>query len=189
MDGQWLFHPRGGHPPKRLLFEGGATLNALGINGPFLLAQIINFLAIMWLLRMFLYEPVLKMLEERKEKIRESLNAAEKARADAATHSAENEKIMAEARRQAQEIIRQAEERARRRESEIVAEAREAANALKERASGEIEYERQQALSSLRDEVAQLSLVIARKAIGQELKLNKRAHARIVDEVLAEVGK
>ena len=164
-------------------------MDALGINGPFLLAQIINFLVIMWLLRTFLYEPVLNMLEQRKEKIRESLNAAEKARAEASTRSAENEKIIADARRQAQDIIRQAQERAQRSEAEMVAKARNEANALKERAKGEIEQERQQALSSLRKEVAQLSLTIARKAIGEELKLNKRAHARIVDEVLAEVGK
>ncbi|MGB0384976.1 MAG: F0F1 ATP synthase subunit B [Ardenticatenaceae bacterium] len=164
-------------------------MDALGINGGFLLAQIVNFLAIMLLLRMFLYEPVLNMLEERKEKIRTSLNAAEEARAQAATRSAENEKIIAEARREGQKIIQQAEERARRREAEIMAEAREAAEMVKKRASSEIDYERQQALSSLRGEVAQLSLAIARKAIGQELKLNRRAHARIIDEVLAEVGK
>lgn len=164
-------------------------MDALGINGPFLLAQIVNFLVIMTLLRMFLYQPVLKMLEERKEKIRESLNAAEKARSEAATQSAQNEKIIADARRQGQDIIRQAEERARRRENEILAKAREEASALKERAASESQYERQQALSSLREEVAQLSLSIARKAIGEELKLNRRAHARIVDEVLAEVGK
>ena len=164
-------------------------MDALGINGPFLLAQIVNFLVIMTLLRMFLYQPVLNMLEERKEKIRESLNAAEKARSEAASQSAQNEKIIADARRQGQDLIRQAEERARRRENEILAEARETASALKERAASESEYERQQALSSLREEVAQLSLAIARKAIGEELKLNRRAHARIVDEVLAEVGK
>ena len=164
-------------------------MDALGINGPFLLAQIVNFLVIMTLLRMFLYQPVLNMLEERKEKIRESLAAADHARAEAATRSAEQDKIIADARRQGQEIIRQAEERARLRENQILAEAREAANALKERAASESEYERQQALSSLREEVAQLSLSIARKAIGEELKLNRRAHARIVDEVLAEVGK
>ena len=164
-------------------------MDALGFNGPFLLAQIVNFLVIMTLLRMFLYEPVLNMLEERKEKIRESLAAADKARAEAATRSAEQDKIIADARRQGQDLIRQAEERARRRENEILAEARETASALKERAASESEYERQQALSSLREEVAQLSLAIARKAIGEELKLNRRAHARIVDEVLAEVGK
>lgn len=160
-------------------------MDALGINGPFLLAQIINFLIIMTLLRMFLYEPVLNMLAQRREKIRESLSAAETARAEAATRSRENEEIIAKARRDAQDIMRQAEESARRRESDILAQARTEANAIKERAGSEIDYERQQAMASLREEVAQLSLQIARKTIGASL-VNEQAHSRIVDEILSE---
>lgn len=163
-------------------------MDALGINGTFLIAQIINFLAIMALLRMFLYEPVLNMLEERREKIRESLSAADKARAEAAAKTAENEKIIADARRDAQRIIGQAQETAKRREADILAGAQKEAAAIKERAQSEIEYERQQVMSSVRDQVAELSLAIARKTIGASL-VDKRAHARIVNEVLAEVGK
>lgn len=160
-------------------------MDALGINGPFLLAQIINFLVIMAILRMFLYQPILNMLEQRREKIRESLSAAETARAEAATRGRENEEIIAKARREAQEIINAAQERAKRVETDIVAQANQEAAARKERATGEIEYERQQAMSSLRDEVAQLSLAIARKTIGASL-VNEQAHARIVDEYLSE---
>lgn len=163
-------------------------MDALGINGTFLLAQIINFLIIMTVLRMFLYEPVLNMLEERREKIRESLSAAETARAEAAAQTAENEKIIAEARRDAQKIINQAQEAAKRRQADIMAQASKEAAALKERAQNEIEYERQQVMSGVRDQVAQLSLSIARKTIGASL-VDKRAHGRIVNEVLAEVGK
>jgi F-type H+-transporting ATPase subunit b len=163
-------------------------LDALGINGFFLLAQIINFLLIMMLLRMFLYEPVLNMLQERREKIRESLSAAETARAEANAKTAENEKIIADARRDAQKIINQAQETAKRREADILASAQKEAAAIKERAQTEIEYSRQQVMTSVREQVAQLSLAIARKTIGASL-VDKRAHARIVNEVLAEVGK
>lgn len=163
-------------------------MDALGINGTFLLAQIINFLAIMILLKMFLYEPVLKMLEERRDKIRESLSAAETARAEAAAQTAENDKIIADARRDAQKIINQAQEAAKRRQADIMAQAQKEATALKERAQNDIEYERQQVMTDVRDQVAQLSLSIARKTIGASL-VDKRAHARIVNEVLAEVGK
>ncbi|MGH2544259.1 MAG: F0F1 ATP synthase subunit B [Ardenticatenaceae bacterium] len=162
-------------------------MDALGINGPFLLAQIINFLLIMWLLRMYLYRPVLNMLEQRREKIRESLSAAETARAEAATRTRENEEILAQARREAQDIVRQAEESARRRADQILADANAEASARKERALQEAEYERQQAMAAVRDEVAQLSLSIARKTIGASL-VDERAHGRIVEQVLAEVG-
>jgi F-type H+-transporting ATPase subunit b len=159
-------------------------VEALGINLYFLLAQIVNFVVIMALLRMFLYKPMLNMLENRREKIRESLSAAEKARAEAANRSRENEEIIAQARRQAQDIIRQAEERAKQREVQIVAEANSAVEALRSKGQQDVEYERQQAMASLRGEVAQLSLAIARKTIGASL-VNETAHARIVDEVLS----
>lgn len=162
-------------------------MEALGLNGPFLIAQIINFLVIMWLLRRFLYQPLLNLLNERREKIRESLSAAETARAEAAQRSRENEEIIAEARREAQSIIRQAEESARRRESELIAKAREEADQLVKRAEGDLENERQQMMAELRNEVAQLSLQIARKTIEASL-VDEKAHARIVDQVLAEVG-
>jgi F-type H+-transporting ATPase subunit b len=159
-------------------------VEALGINLNFLIAQIVNFLLLMLILRMVLYRPMLNMLETRREKIRESLSAAEKARAEAANRSRENEEIIAEARRQAQDIIRQAEDRAKQREVQIVAEASANVDAMKSKAQQEVEYERQQAMASLRGEVAQLSLAIARKTIGASL-VNEQAHARIVDEVLS----
>lgn len=159
-------------------------MEALGINLNFLIAQIVNFLLLMAILRMVLYRPMLNMLETRREKIRESLSAAEKARAEAANRGRENEEIIAQARRQAQDIIRQAEERAKQREVQIVAEASASVEAMKTKGQQEVEYERQQAMASLRGEVAQLSLAIARKTIGASL-VNEQAHARIVDEVLS----
>lgn len=159
-------------------------MEALGINGPFLLAQIINFLVIMTLLRMFLYRPVLNMLDQRRERIRESLSAAETARAEAATRTRENEEVLAQARREAQEIVRQAQETARRSQDEILAQARREADAIAQRAQVDVANERQQALAGLREEVGQLSLAIARKTIGASL-VNEQAHARIVDDFLA----
>ncbi len=163
-------------------------MEALGINGVYLLVYIINFLLIMWLLRTFLYGPILNMLEQRREKIRESLSAAETARAEAATRTRDNEEILSQARREAQEIVRQAHDNARRQADELLARANEEAEARKRRALEEAEQERQQALSGLRGEVAQLSLAIARKTISASL-VDERAHRQIVDEVLAEVGR
>ena len=55
----------------------------LGINGPFLLAQIVNFIVLFLLLRRFLYPPLVKMLDERKQRIAEGLAAADVARKEA----------------------------------------------------------------------------------------------------------
>ncbi len=162
-------------------------MEALGINGPFLVAQIVNFLIVLWLLNRFLYKPILNMLDQRRERIRESLSAAETARAEAATQTRNNEEVLAQARREAQELRRQAQESAQREREEILARAQRDAEALTQRAQSEIAYERQQAMAGLREEVAQLSLAIARKTIGQSL-VNEQAHSRIVEEFLAEAG-
>ncbi|MCB0078437.1 MAG: F0F1 ATP synthase subunit B [Anaerolineales bacterium] len=163
------------------------ALGKLGINLPYLIAHIINFLLLMWLLRRFLYGPIMNMLEQRREKIRESLSAAETARAEAAEQSANNEAIIAEARKQARAIVAKSEEDARRRADEIMARANAEAEERRQRVVSDLDEERQAMQSQVRDEVARLSLAIARKTIGASL-VNESAHRQIVDEVMAEVG-
>lgn len=162
-------------------------MEGLGINGPFLISQIINFLVLFFVLKRILYKPVLNMLETRREKIRESLAAAETARAEAATRGKENEEIIARAHAEARQIVQRAEESARRREADILAKAQQEAGAVSERERQQIAYERQQAMSQLRDEVARLSLDIARRTVSASL-INEAAHSRIVNEVLEEAG-
>lgn len=159
---------------------------ALGINGPFLIAQIINFLVIMFLLRMFLYEPILNLLAQRRERIRESLNAAEAARAEVQASNQRVEEEVAKARREGQEIIARAREAAERQAAEIVAQSRVQAEAEAARLRDEVAYERQQMVSELRGQVAELSLAIAQKVIGQALSTADQR--RLVDQFLAEAG-
>lgn len=159
---------------------------ALGINLPFLIAQIVNFVVLLILLRMFLYEPVLNMLAQRRERIRESLNAAEAARAEVQATNVRAEEEIAKARREGQEIIARAREAAERQAAEILAQARQQAEAEAARMREEIAYERQQMVSELREQVAQLSLAIAQKVIGRALSTaDQRA---LIDQFIAEAG-
>src|SRR5690606_7535454 len=158
----------------------------LGINLPFLIAQIVNFVVLLILLRMFLYEPVLNMLAQRRERIRESLNAAEAARAEVQATNVRAEEEIAKARREGQEIIARAREAAERQAAEILAQARQQAEAEAARMREEIAYERQQMVSELREQVAQLSLAIAQKVIGRALSTaDQRA---LIDQFIAEAG-
>jgi F-type H+-transporting ATPase subunit b len=161
-------------------------LEALGINGPFLLAQIVNFALMFVLLRMFLYEPILNMLAQRRERIRESLSAAETAQAEVQATTQRSEEEIARARREGQEIIARAREAAEReaqtRAAEIIARAEAEAGRMRE----EISFERQQMVSELRGQVAELSLAVAQKVIGQAL--NTADQRKLVDKFLAEVG-
>lgn len=162
----------------------GDAVEALGLNLPQLIAQIVNFFILLFILRLLLYKPILRMLDERRQRIAEGLNAAEIARAEAAQSQANMQAQLEEARKESQGVIANAQEIANR----IQAEAREQANrdreAALERARTEIQLERDRALAELRGEFADITVLAAERVIGQSL--DKQAHQRIIDETLAE---
>ena len=83
-------------------------MDALGIEWTLLLAQIVNFGILIILLRMFLYQPVLKMLNARKERIAQSMKDAERVSAAAREAEQDKAKVLEQVRREAQEIRAQA---------------------------------------------------------------------------------
>ena len=160
------------------------AVEALGLNLPQLLAQVVNFFLLLVILRLTLYKPVLKMLDERRQKIAEGLNAAELARAEAASAQANIQAQLDTARREGQELVANAQGIATR----IQTEAREQSNRDREvaleRARSEIQLERDRAISELRGEFADIAVSAAEKVINQSL--DRQAHQRIIDETLAE---
>lgn len=162
----------------------GQAVDALGLNLPQLLAQIVNFFLLLVILRLTLYKPVLRMLDERKQRISEGLNAAELARAEAAQAQANIQDQLDAARREGQDMVANAQNIATR----IQAEAREQASrdreAALERARAEIDLERDRAIAELRGEFADITVRAAERVINQSL--DRQAHERIIDETLAE---
>ena len=163
------------------------VLHAIGIDPARLLQQAVNFGILLLLLQMFLYKPVLKMLADRKEKIRKGLEDAEKAKESLLGAQAEYDRRMDEARKDAQGIMAQATQSADKAREEMLAEARLEAQKVVEKAREEIEYERKRVLAELRQEVASLAVLAAGRVINRELDEN--AHRRLIDEFLAESGK
>jgi F-type H+-transporting ATPase subunit b len=162
----------------------GQAIDALGINLPQLIAQVANFVVLLLILRLTLYKPILKMLDERRQKIAEGLNAAEIARAEAAAAQSNIQAQLDTARHEGQELVANAQSIAVR----IQADAREQSNrdreAALERARAEIQLERDRAIAELRVEFADITVSAAEKVINQSL--DRQAHQRIIDETLAE---
>jgi F-type H+-transporting ATPase subunit b len=162
----------------------GEAFDALGINLPQLIAQIANFFILLVLLRLTLYKPVLGMLDQRRQRIAEGLNAAESARAEAAEAQVNIQAQIDTARREGQEIVAQAQQVAAR----IQADAREQSTRDREqsleRARAEIELERDRAIAELRREFADVTVSAAERVINQSL--DGQAHRRIIEETLAE---
>ncbi len=159
-------------------------MSELGLNIPVLVAQLVNFFLLLVVLRIFLYRPILDMLDRRSQRIREGLEAAEQSKERSAQAEQEVARQLEEARRQGQALVAQAQETANRIQEEARGQARREGEALLERARSEIQLERDQAIAELRREFAELTVSAAEKVIGQSL--DRQAHRRLIDEVLAE---
>jgi F-type H+-transporting ATPase subunit b len=159
-------------------------MSALGFNIPILVAQLVNFFVLLILLRIFLYRPILEMLDRRSQRIREGLTAAEQSKEHAAEAEQEVARQIEEARRQGQALVAQAQEMSSRIQEEARNQARREGEQLLERARNEIQLERDQAIAELRKEFADLTVRAAEKVISQSL--DRQAHQRLIDEVLAE---
>jgi F-type H+-transporting ATPase subunit b len=160
------------------------AVEALGLNLPQLIAQIVNFFVLLFILRLVAYKPILKMLDERKQRIAEGLNAAEIARAEAATAQANIQAQLDTARKEGQEIVAGAQGIATRIQADAREQSAKDREAALERARVEIQQERDRAIASLRGEFADITVSAAEKVINQSL--DRQAHQRVIDETLAE---
>ena len=159
-------------------------MDELGLNIPVLVAQLVNFFLLLVLLRIFLYKPILEMLDRRKQRILEGEQAAEQSKEQASLAETDVAKQIDEARQQSQALVAQAQEASSRIQEDARNQARQEAETLLERARNEIQLERDQAVAVLRGEFAELTVSAAEKVIGQSL--DRQAHQRLIDEVLAE---
>ena len=159
-------------------------MSGLGINPNLLIAQIVNFLVVLLLLRLFLYQPLARMFEERRQRIASGLEEAERARQEAAAERSRLVMQFDEERRVAQSRLREAvarsEDAARRRLEEANTEAQQIVREARE----EAETARRQALVGLQDEIAELALAAAAKALGEGV--DEATHRRLIDRFLAE---
>ena len=162
----------------------GGALGNLGINLPGLIGQFISFVILIALLLVFAYKPIVRMLDERSQKIKDGIEKSELAEKRAAEIDQEAQQRLEEARREGQALIAQAAEMGVRLREETKQGAREEAEALRARAQAEIQMERDQAIDQLRKEFADITILAAEKVINESL--NKERHRKIIDEVLEE---
>jgi F-type H+-transporting ATPase subunit b len=159
-------------------------ISDLGINLPVLLGQLLSFTLLLIVLRLLVYKPVLKLLDERRERIQEGLNAADRGREQGEQAAREAQAQIESARREGQQIIANAQQVAQRIQEEGRQQALQQQDAMLERARSEIQLERDSAISELRREFADLTISAAEKVIGQSL--DRSAHQRLIDRAIAE---
>jgi len=159
-------------------------LEGIGINIPVLISQFVSFLVLFIILRFVAYKRILKVLDERSQRIKESLEQAEAAREQSLNAQEEIKKQIQTASKQGQEIIARANqtgEEVRKKAQEL---AKQDAEGLIQRARQEIKAERDEAVDVLRSEFADLTIKAASKVIGTSL--DKDSHRELIDKVLQE---
>ena len=153
-----------------------------------LIAQILNFLVLLAILAKFAYKPLLKAMDDRRNRIINDLDSAEQTRLDAEALKEQYAEQLAGARQEATEIVNKANQIAQNLHDELVEQARVEQEALMANAKERIEQEKQQALLDIRSEVIKLSTLIASKIVNQKLNSDndQKLVANIADEVLSK---
>jgi F-type H+-transporting ATPase subunit b len=144
-------------------------LEALGINGSFLLVQIVNLIIVYVVVSKWIVSPIIGMLEKRRETIANGLEDARVAAEARANAEKEAQKIIAEAQTKASQVVRDATERAESVGRDVKAAAEAEAGKAREKALAEVEEERNRILSDLRGQVAALSIAATQKLVGEAL--------------------
>ncbi len=162
-------------------------MDALGIEWPLLISQLVNFLILIVLLRMFLYQPILNMLAARKERIVQSMKDAERVSAAAREAEADKAKVLDEARREVQEIRAQATRDAEKIAQDVRSRAEQEATEIRMKAQVEAQKQVELALADANKQIADLAIMATEKLLGRELA-NKAEQQRFVAEFLADAG-
>lgn len=157
-----------------------------GINTGDIVFQLASFIILLLLLRKFAFGPLMGIMKKREEHIANEIEAAEKARQEAQKVAAEQAEALKAARQDAAELIENAKKLGEQQQKDIIEAAKVEATRLKDAAVKEIQQEKDQAITALREQVASLSVLIASKVIEKEL--NEQDQQKLIDEYIKEVG-
>lgn len=155
-------------------------MEALGINFGYLFMQIVLFTILLFVLRGYLYNPIIRVLEERKARIAKGLEDARQAAISRDNADAQAKKVQDDARAEAAKIRQDAAGQAEEQAKIILAQADEEAKAVVANAAADAEAERNRILADLRGQVASIAIAAANKLVGESLS-EERQRALIAD--------
>ncbi len=158
------------------------SLEVISVNIWQILISLCNLLIMFLLLKKFLFKPVKKMLAERQAAIDEQYDAAAQDKERAAADRAEWEQKMTDAKQQADDMIKTATAAAERRGDQIVAEAQEKAERIVRQAETQAELERRKAQDAVKQEIVDVSALLAEKMLQREIKAAD--HRTLIDSFI-----
>ena len=145
-----------------------------------------SFLLLIFLVKKFAWGNITSILDARAEKITNDIDEAESARKKAEELAAKREAELAGSRQEATTILETAKETAEKNKAHILSEANQEALRLKERAQLEISQNKEEAMNSIKGDVADLTVNLAGKLLSQQL--DSEGHRQLIDRYLNELG-
>lgn len=147
----------------------GETLQSLGVYWPKLVAQTVNFGIVLFILWKFAYRPVLKILEERRQKVAEAMINAEKAREELARTEAQRQQVLAETNAQANKLIEEARAAAAKVREEETQKAIKEAEQIVSKAREAAALEHARMIADVKRELGRLVVATTSKVTGKVL--------------------
>lgn len=159
-------------------------MEGLGIDLSVLVSQIVSFLILFGLLYLVAYKPLMRMLDERSRRIKESMDQTDQIKEQAELAEKETAKRIEEASKEGQKLVDRAMQAGEEMKLKAKEDAKKEAETLINRARTEIERERDDAIGEMRKEFADLTILAAEKVIDRSL--DKKTHQQLIDKVLEE---
>ncbi len=148
--------------------------------------QIVIFVGLILLLKKFAWKPILDAVNEREQGIKDALLSAEAARKEMQDLTADNERILQEARMERDALLKEAREMKEKMIADSKHEAQVQGEKMIAQAKAAIETEKNAAMAELKSQVSTLALSIAEKLLKDELS-NKEAQTKLVEKLLGDV--
>lgn len=164
-----------------------AASNLTEVRPGLIFWTLVAFGIVAFILRSRAWGPILKLVEEREQQITNAVESAKRERAEAEKLLTEQKAAIAEARREAGEMMRKNQLEVEKFREELMAKARTEAEAAKLEATRAIQDERQKALTEVKAAAADLAVEIAKKLLGQEL--NEEKHRALAQQFLDQLPK
>ena len=161
-------------------------MEILGLDLWQFIFTIVNFVILILLLKIFLFKPITKMLDDRKAAIDEALTAADQARIEVASTEENIREQIAAARSEADSIIADAKKRGEDIRVEIIESAKNDAKAIAESAAAQIEEEKQQAIVDLKNQIADMVVLATEKVLADGLTAEQESN--LMNKYIKEVG-
>ncbi len=147
----------------------GEALGSMGINGPFLVSQIVNFLILFALMGVFLWKPLMGNLDKRRDMLEKEKKDAEALSEARANIEAERERALGQAREEGQQVLAEARNQASAMAERSAQEARQKEADILVQARQDAEEERNRILGEMRGQITSLAIAAAQKIVGATL--------------------